>query len=140
MCSVQLQRGRAAGGGVQTGLRHRRGPQLRPVLGRRAVGGRHAEMRVLAVMSHAMFYSHIISCGVSENIMYQNISINIYLVELSVLFHSIFWFYSPSQIMYKELYNSFILDNCIKIGKGGRNKGRIIKTVSSVFSETREIL
>ena len=89
MCSVQLQRGRAAGGGVQTGLRHRRGPQLRPVLGRRAVGGRHAEMRVLAVRRHAMFYSHIISRSVSENIMYQNISINIYLVELSsfISFH-----------------------------------------------------
>ena len=86
---MQLQRGRAAGGGVQAGLRHRRGPQLRPVLARRAVGGRHAEMRVLAVRRHAMFYSHIISCGVSENIMYQNISINIYLVELSsfISFH-----------------------------------------------------
>ena len=38
---------------------------------------------------HVMFYSHIISCGVSENIMYQKISINIYLGEFSsfISFH-----------------------------------------------------
>ena len=66
---MQLQRGRAAGGGLQAGLRDRRGPQLRPVLGRRAVGGRHAEMRVLAVRRHGkawqgMAWHVVMSCHV----------------------------------------------------------------------------